>query len=77
MNSYAVLVYIRQFHEHLDAFHLVSHLSLTALSVDRFLKLSSSVLCSSIILNINKISSLGHVHLPSSELGHVGVLHHL
>ena len=43
MHSDAVLVNIWEFHQHLDALHLVGHLCLSTLSMDGFLKSCTSV----------------------------------
>ena len=65
--SDSVLIHIREAHEHLYAFHLVSHFRLTALAVDSLLEGCTSVGCTSVVLDINEVTPLSHVHLPSSE----------
>ena len=77
MHSDPVLIYVWQLHEHLHAFHLVSHLSLAALPVDSLFEFSSTVLCAAVILDIDQISSLSHVHLPSAKFAGEGVADHL
>ena len=77
VHSYPVLIDVRQLHEHLHAFHLVSHLSLTALPVDSLLEFCSTVLCAAVVLDIDQIASLSHVHLPSAKFAGEGVADHL
>ena len=77
MDTDAVFVNIREIHQHLDSLHLVSHFGLSALFVDGFFKLGTAVLCSSIILNVNQITSLSHIHFPSAQFSHEGVFYHL
>ena len=77
MDADAVAVDIWKVHEHLHALHLVGHLRLSALSVDRLFEFETTVLCSSVVLYIHEISSLCHVHFPTAKQSHVCVLHHL
>ena len=77
MYSDAVAVDVRKFHKHLHSLHLVRHLRLSALSVDRLLECETAVLRASVVLYVDEISSLCHVHFPSAEQSHVCVLHHL
>ena len=67
MHSYPVPVYIRKVHKHPDAFHLVRHLGLPALSVDGLFVLGALVQCASVVLHIDEITSLGHIHFPRAE----------
>ena len=75
--SDTVLVDIRKVHEHIDSYHLVGHLCLSALSVDGLLELETTVLSTSVVLYIYEVSTLCHVHLPSAELAHICILDHL
>ena len=63
----SVLVHIWQSHEHLHSFHLVCHFCLSALAVDGLFECKSAVFCSSVILDIDQVSSLSHVHFPSAR----------
>ena len=77
MYSDTLLVDIWKLHQHLHSFDLVCHFRLTALTVDRLLEVQTSVLRAPVILDIDEIAALCHVHLPPAELSHVCVLDHL
>ena len=77
MYSDAVPVHVRQCLERLDSDHLVSHLGLSAVFVNRLLELRTAVLRAPVVLHIDNVSALGHIHFPHPHLAEPCVRNHL
>ena len=77
MHSYSVGINVRQFHQSPHADHLVGHFGLTALSPDCLFVVQTSVGSAPVVLDIDNIASLGHVHFPAAQFCTEGVAYHL
>ena len=77
MNAYAVLINPIMTHEPFHALHLVGHLGLSAILVNGFLIFGPVMLGAAVVHYKYHVSVLGHIHLPTAQVGLERVVYHL
>ena len=77
MHADSVLIHVRQCHQFAKPGHLVSHLRLSAVFVDSLLISSATVFRTPVVLHIDDVAALRHIHFPKPYLSKPGIIHHL
>ena len=77
MYADSVFIYVRHGHELTESCHLVFHFCLSALFMDGFLVFCAMTFCTSVVLDVNDVAALCHVHFPKSSLTEPAVVHEL
>ena len=77
MDSDAVGVDPGEGFEHLDSLHLILQLVDSAFAVDLLLEFKTPVLGSAVVLDIDYVAFLRHVHFPHADLAEPCVGDHL
>ena len=77
MYADTLLVHVREGHELAQSCHLVSHLALSGIVVYGFLVLCSMTFRTTVVLNVDDVAALCHIHFPESYLAQPAVVDHL